>query len=167
MSYVGSNEVSYHLLARQEAHKRIIWTCSWNPFGHEFATGSRDKTVKIWAVVAESTVKHVTSLPQFGSSVTALSWLGLDRLKNVGLLAVGMENGLIELWNLSAKRGEVTEIPEITVSLAVRLDPLMCHVSSVNRLAWRDSEKSADCRSMQLASCGADHCVRIFEVDVD
>ncbi|KAK3421613.1 hypothetical protein EUGRSUZ_G02236 [Eucalyptus grandis] len=163
----GSDEVSYHLLARQEAHKRIIWTCSWNPSGHEFATGSRDKTVKIWAVVAESTVKHVTSLPQFGSSVTALSWLGLDRLKNVGLLAVGMENGLIELWNLSGKGGGVTEIPELTVSLAVRLDPLMCHVSSVNRLAWRDSGKKADCGSMQLASCGADHCVRIFEVDVD
>lgn len=117
--------------------------------------------------MAESTVKHVTSLPQFDSSVTALSWLGLDRPKNVGLLAVGMENGLIELWNLSGKGGEVTKIPEVTVSIAVRLDPLMCHVASVNRLAWRDREKSVDCRSMQLASCGADHCVRIFQVDVD
>ncbi|KAF2310942.1 hypothetical protein GH714_018676 [Hevea brasiliensis] len=39
----GVDEVGYQLLARQEAHKRIIWSCSWNPFGHEFATGSRTR----------------------------------------------------------------------------------------------------------------------------
>ncbi|CAN6998198.1 unnamed protein product [Brassica rapa subsp. trilocularis] len=31
-----------------EAQKRIIWACSWRPFGHQFATSSRDKTLKIW-----------------------------------------------------------------------------------------------------------------------
>ena len=70
------DEVSHRLIARQEAHKRIIWACSWNPFGHEFATGSRDKNVKIWAVDKGSSVKQLITLPQFSSIVTRL-YLGL------------------------------------------------------------------------------------------
>ena len=95
------DEVSHRLSARQEAHKRIIWACSWNPFGHEFATGSRDKNVKIWAVDKGSSVKQLMTLPQFSSSVTALSWYALDDQRNNGFLAVGMESGVIELWSLS------------------------------------------------------------------
>ncbi|XP_031251939.1 elongator complex protein 2 [Pistacia vera] len=162
-----SGKINYHLLARQEAHKRIIWACSWNPFGHEFATGSRDKTVKIWTVENES-VKQILTLPPFNSSVTALSWVGLDCQTNQGLLAVGMESGLIELWHLSIKRtnnGSIT-VPSVAASLVVKLDRFMCHVSPVNRLAWKTPEKSENCKSMQLASCGADHCVRVFDVTV-
>lgn len=153
----GTDEVSYQLLARQEAHKRIIWSCSWNPFGHQFATGSRDKTVKIWAVEQDSSVKQMMTLPQFSSSVTALSWVGIDRQSNHGLLAVGMENGLIELWSLTINKSAAA-------NLAVRFDTSLCHVSSVNRLSWRNPEKSEECRRMQLASCGADQCVRVFDV---
>ncbi|PKI59817.1 hypothetical protein CRG98_019823 [Punica granatum] len=162
-----TGDITHRLLARQEAHKRIIWACSWNPFSHEFATGSRDKTVKIWAVEGESSVKHISTLPQFSSSVTALSWVGLDWKQNSGLLAVGMENGLVELWALRIVRTEGTEVPKVSASLAARLDPLMCHISTVNRLAWRTSVKAEDLRTIQLASCGADQCVRVFEIDVE
>lgn len=165
---LGVDEMDCQLLTRQEAHKRIIWSCSWNPFGHEFATGSRDKTVKIWAIEKGSSVKQLMALPQFNSSVTALSWAGLDRLSNNGLLAVGMENGLIELWSLSVNRtGDgCLAVPAVTAGLATRLDPFSCHVSTVHHLAWRNSEKSADSRSMELASCGADHSVRVYKVNL-
>ena len=138
------DEIKYKLVTRQEAHKRIVWACSWNPSGHQFATGSRDKTVKIWAVTCSlsSCVELVTTLPTFKTSVTALSW------NRDGILAVGMESGLIELWNQT--------------SLVVQLDPFMCHVSSVSRLAWKESKDG--CESMELASSGADHCVRVFKV---
>ncbi|KAJ4833598.1 Elongator subunit elp2 [Turnera subulata] len=164
----GTDEISYELLARQEAHKRIIWSCSWNPFGHEFATGSRDKTVKIWAVEKESVVKLIITLPQFNSSITALSWVGIDRQTNHGLLAVGMESGLIELWNLTVKRSNDGSIllPGAAATVAMRIDPSMCHVSSVNGMSWRYHEKSEDSKSVQLASCGDDQCVRVFEVIV-
>ena len=169
------DEVSHRLIARQEAHKRIIWACSWNPFGHEFATGSRDKNVKIWAVDKEkgSSVKQLMTLPQFSSSVTALSLFALDDQRNNGFLAVGMESGVIELWSLSLTRPEdgSTTLRGVSVSAALftRLEPFMCHVSSVQRLAWRTTTSQAsggDCKRILLASCGADHCVRIFEVNV-
>lgn len=125
--------------------------------------------MKIWAVLKESSVKQIMTLPQFNSSVTALSWVGIDRERNHGFLAVGMENGLIELWSLTvtaADNGSVA-LPGVAASLAVQLDPSMCHVSSVNRISWRNHEKTDDCRSVQLASCGADQCVRVFEVIVN
>lgn len=59
--------------------------------------------MKIWAVTAESSVKPLTTLSQFKSSVSVLLWVGIDPKCN-GFLAVGMENGLIELWSLSTKR---------------------------------------------------------------
>lgn len=163
----GTGEIDYNLLVRQEAHKRIIWACSWNPFGHEFATGSRDKTVKIWAVEKASSVKQLLTLPQLNSSVTALSWAGLDQQRNRGILAVGTESGLLQLWSLHVERSDDSIATGVTAALIAQLDPFMCHVSSVNRLAWRNRENNEHCKSLQLASCGADHCVRLYEVIVD
>lgn len=165
----GPDEIKCSLLAKQEAHKRIIWTCSWNPFGHEFATGSRDKTVKIWAVENKSSCNQIMALPQFSSSVTALSWVGLYNQSVDGLIAIGMESGIIELWSISISRTDNGSSNKARgmASILVRLDPFMCHVSPVQHLAWRESEQTGDCKHMQLASCGADHCVRVFEVMVD
>ncbi|CAI0447363.1 unnamed protein product [Linum tenue] len=162
------DEISFPAVAKQEGHKRIIWSCSWNPSGHDFATGSRDKTVKIWTVVdsKDPWVKQIATLPQFSSSVTAVSWFGIDRQRDNGLVAVGMENGLIELWSITVRRNIDSGGSSASAALAIRLDPTMCHVSPVNRLSWRSREKSEDSRSVQLASCGADHCVRIFEVNL-
>ncbi|CAA7395598.1 unnamed protein product [Spirodela intermedia] len=149
-------EMDCRLLARQEAHKRIIWACSWNPFGHQFATGSRDKTVKLWAI-AGGAVRLALTLPPFGSGVTALSWAGRNRSLNHGLLAVGLESGLIELWSLTGGSGGPAVI---SAQPTARLDPLLCHVSTVNRLHWREDDHGP---TAQLASCGADNCVRVLE----
>ena len=122
--------------------------------------------MKIWAVEREYSVRQLMTLPQFSSSVTALSWVAVGDRRNNGLLAVGMENGLIELWSLSCSRADDGSIaaPGLAAALAVRIDPFTCHASTVNRLAWRKEEEN--CTSMQLASCGADNCVRVFEVTI-
>lgn len=123
--------------------------------------------MKIWAVESEASVKQLMTLPQFVSSVTALSWIGIHDRRNEGLLAIGMENGQIELWNLSYNRADDGSISAagLAAALAVRVDPFICHASVVNRLAWRKDGKNNT--SMQLASCGADNCVRVFEVTVE
>ncbi|KAL6544650.1 hypothetical protein OROMI_023512 [Orobanche minor] len=153
-----ADEVSHELIARQEAHKRIIWACSWNPFGHEFASGSRDKTVKIWKLKNGSSVKLLSTLATFKSSITALSCLRVESQKNHEILDVRMENGLIELWTLSTEAQNDV--------LAVRFDPFMCHVSVVYRLRWQNTNKEEDSTSVELASGRADHCVRIVKVCV-
>uniref|UniRef100_A0A0E0AX08 Elongator complex protein 2 n=1 Tax=Oryza glumipatula TaxID=40148 RepID=A0A0E0AX08_9ORYZ len=158
----------HHLVAKLEAHKRIIWACSWNPFSYEFATGSRDKTVKIWSVQDSSSVKLLVTLPQFHDSVTALAWTGRDRASNAGILAIGMDNGMIELWNISGGRASTDSSGSgsspLSFACMLRFDPLLCHVSTVHRLRWQKSDSSDEKSALQLASCGADHCVRVFEV---
>ncbi|KAG2255208.1 hypothetical protein Bca4012_092025 [Brassica carinata] len=104
--------------------------------GTQFTTSSRDKTVKIWSVEKDARIKQVLALPQFGSSVTAVAWTGLDHKDKSGCIAVGMESGLIELWNIKIKETE-EEGTTATAALVLRLEPFMCHVSAVNRLAWR------------------------------
>ncbi|KAL4189160.1 hypothetical protein AMTRI_Chr08g205590 [Amborella trichopoda] len=158
---LGEDRVTHQLLAKHEAHKRIIWACSWNPIGHEFATGSRDKTVKIWGLTKSSSeeafcVKQVMRLPPFKSSITALSWY-TPASNGVGFLAIGMEHGLIELWSVNCPSSALP---------ALRLDPFQCHVATVHRLSWRSLGESEDCHSLELASCGADHTVRVFTVKI-
>lgn len=167
LSFCELGEASHHLIAKQEAHKRIIWACAWNPFGHEFATGSRDKTVKIWAVDGSSSVKQLSILPQFHDSVTALAWVGRERSINSGILAVGMDDGLIELWSVSTGRtaaGHDSEPSAFSAVLSIRFDPVLCHVSTVLRLAWRERCTGGDSRATELASCGADQSIRVFKV---
>lgn len=119
--------------------------------------------MKIWAFEKGSgLVKLLMTLPTFKSSVTALSWLGIDKEGNLGILAVGMESGLIELWSLS----NVVSENRPNAALVIQFDPYTCHVSAINRLRWRDAIKDEDSTKVQLASCGVDHCVRIFEVVV-
>lgn len=158
--YSDNGEVSYKLMAKVEAHKRIIWACSWNPFGHQFATSSRDKTVKIWSVENNAEVKQILTLPQFGSSVTAVAWTGLDCKERNGCVAVGMESGLIELWKINIEEGTTA-----AAALALRLEPFMCHVSAVNRLAWRPTTEESETNQslLRLTSCGDDNCVRVFD----
>ncbi|KAF3569815.1 hypothetical protein F2Q69_00058386 [Brassica cretica] len=99
--------------------------------GTQFTTSSRDKTVKIWSVEKDARIKQVLALPQFGSSVTAVAWTGLDHKDKSGCIAVGMESGLIELWNIKIKETE-EEGTTATAALVLRLEPFMCHVSAVN-----------------------------------
>ncbi|KAE8659472.1 hypothetical protein F3Y22_tig00116962pilonHSYRG00498 [Hibiscus syriacus] len=93
-------------------------------------------TVKIWGVEKTYTVQQLLTLPPFNSSVNALSWVGLDRQRNHGLLAVGMETGLLEIWSLHVERGDDSiSTPSVNAAPIIQLDPFMCHVSAVNRLA--------------------------------
>lgn len=92
--------------------------------------------------------------------------MGCDRASNAGILAVGMDNGLIELWSVSGGRDSAGSTPDSPLSVACMLqfDPLLCHVSTVHRLRWREPSSTDEESALELASCGADHTVRLFEV---
>jgi WD40 repeat protein len=160
----------YRLVAKVEAHKRIVWAASWAPDGCSFATGSRDKLVKLWGVSVGADgraagVRQVGKLPVFSESVTALAWGAR------GILAVGLENGGLELW-----QGEPSGL-----SLTRRFEAGLCHVAAVQRIRWKSGPPlatrkvggkdlgdggRADGKRLQLATCGADHAVRIFSVEL-
>ena len=180
----GEDEVQHKLLARVDAHKRIIWACSWSPCSRFFATGSRDKTVKIWEVLETSEsnfqVRLITTLPPFKCSVTAVAWAPFAASEELYLLAIGKEDGSLELW-----RGKLTLSADGTKKLDMlfssKVDMFVCHAATIHRLCWRslptsvtqkenegqnELKNSVELRRLQLASCGADHTVRIYNVNL-
>jgi len=113
-AFVGSTKL--------KAHARIIWSCSWAPVrgAHYFATGSRDKSVKYFRVDAQGAPVEDACLPVFGAAVTAVAFAPMapqrgDRLFPEAAeladaaprltLAVGLEDGTIELWQSTTPLG--------------------------------------------------------------
>jgi elongator complex protein 2 len=156
--------------AKDAAHKRIIWSVDCCPFDESFfASGSRDGCVKIWKILDGDSldVQEFSSLnPAFHyegkpDSVTALAFAPISvRDISTGLLAVGLEAGLIELWSVPLERaGGTTASPTLYQSF----DPSICHVATVTKLAWRPLRSMQE-STLLLASASSDHGCRLFTV---
>jgi len=176
MDVLGTEEdVQHKQLARVDAHKRIIWACSWSPCSRFFATGSRDRTVKIWEVLetceGNFQVRLITALPPFKCSVTAVAWAPFTTLH---MLAIGKEDGSLELWRGNYQQ----ETRKLDMSYCSKVDTFSCHAATIHRLCWRalptpSTQKETELKSsrlelqtLQLASCGSDHTVRIYNVHI-
>ena len=113
-AFVGSTKL--------KAHARIIWSCSWAPVrgAHYFATGSRDKSVKCFRVDAQGSAVEDACLPVFGAAVTAVAFAPMAPQRGDKMfpeaaelaaaaprltLAVGLEDGTIELWQSTTPLG--------------------------------------------------------------
>lgn len=135
-----------------KAHKRIIWSCSWSPDSKIFVTGSRDQTFTLWgrrsgqwtSLAPATTMDHAVTAVAFApwSSSSSGSYL----------LTVGLENGSIHLFTVSAAESSVFQC-----TLLHSLDLAICPSASVARLTW-----SPDSSKLLLAAASADISVRVF-----
>ncbi|KAG0367962.1 Elongator subunit elp2 [Gamsiella multidivaricata] len=141
-----------------KAHARILWDCSWSHDDTLFATGSRDKTVKIWKTSIWTNMTTI-KLPEAVTAVEfAPSMPGREETQKEHVLAVGLEDGRIFLFRcLAEKPEEWTLLREIAREFT--------HAGMVNGLAWRlAKDENGALSKLQLASCGVDHSVRLFNV---
>ncbi|GBC05107.1 hypothetical protein RclHR1_06030007 [Rhizophagus clarus] len=151
----------YRLIAKNKAHSRIIWDCSWSHDDKLFATGSRDKTVKVWTQIKsqEQVQWECKTILKFQEAVTAVDFAPIV-VNQRYLLAIGLEDGKIFIYQ-SEDENQLEKWNEL-----VEVDKNECHVSSVNKLMWRNKniEKciSDENVKLQLASCGNDYCVRLL-----
>ncbi|KAF9278599.1 Elongator subunit elp2 [Mortierella alpina] len=150
-------EDPYKLVASNKAHARILWDCSWSHDDTMFATGSRDKTIKIWsqrngAWAAIATLK----LPE---AVTAVEFAPqVPGREGEHVLAAGLEDGRVFLFKA------LSEQPEMWAPLG-EIKRELTHVGTVNGLAWRLAQDEAGSKNkLQLASGGVDHSVRLFNI---
>ncbi|CAG8580109.1 9871_t:CDS:10 [Paraglomus occultum] len=147
----------YKLVTKNKAHARIIWDCSWSHDDLLFATGSRDKSVKIWRQVENkdsSSWSQVTTL-KFAEAVTALDFAGC-LTHGCYILAIGLENGDILLY-----QSKLSDAAKWTYLHAI--EKYLSHISTVTRLVWRKPQNN-DVGTLQIASCATDHSVRLFNV---
>uniref|UniRef100_A0A0M3J2W2 Elongator complex protein 2 n=1 Tax=Anisakis simplex TaxID=6269 RepID=A0A0M3J2W2_ANISI len=154
-------------------HSRIIWTCSWSSDDRYFATGARDKKVALWSVAAndneeKSTHVQIALQSKRSESVTAIAFCPC-LLNQSYVLAIGLENGQIELvaWNPSI--GTATDL-----SLLASLDGCRAHSQTIARLRFRpkpgkwmsvcESEKSTNENIYELASVANDNAVKVHRI---
>ena len=137
---------------KEEAHSRIIWACSWNINDKYFATGSRDKVIKIWG----NTNDKFSELCKFTCEqpVTALNYTQIANKNNsINTLIVGMENGNISVCRVSYNNN-VCKIENIYT-----IHKFLCHSLTVKRIKSIVKDKK-----LVIASCSDDFSIRVFEI---
>ena len=136
----------------EEAHTRIIWACSWTTNDKHFATGSRDKVIKLWG-------NHKDKYSEIGKmicehSVTALNFTQLiNKQSEAYILMVGMENGNISVCRVS-HQNTVCKLESL-----YNFHKFICHSLTVKRIKsiFKDQK-------LIVASCSEDFSVRVFEI---
>ena len=164
---------TYELLAASDVknnlHSRVIWCCAWTIDSLRFATGSRDGKIGIWTPIKSDdglnvTVTSVANLELSKECVTALAFAPI--LKNgFHILAIGLEKGIILLYRY---------LDSILENLNIIFQGNLGHDLAVKRLVFRpkvgrtgDKKSDSDKNVLQLASCGSDHIVKIFDLFLD
>ncbi|KAI9923561.1 hypothetical protein AWENTII_000528 [Aspergillus wentii] len=145
------------LASNPKGHSRMILGAAWAPVSanHVFATAGRDKSVKLWQMVAGSfACKSTISLT---SSVTAISFLPTV-LKNSFLIAVGLDNGEVSIHQIAVDGSETTPI--------VTVDRLVSPSKGITQLSWRPAaskDPQQECK-FELAVASEDTSARIYTI---
>ncbi|XP_026556812.1 elongator complex protein 2 [Pseudonaja textilis] len=157
-------------------HSRIIWTCDWTPDSNYFITGSRDKKAVIWGKCLPeenkdkdlALIQPCSPVLDVGDSVTAISASHTLASDGSFIIAIGTECGRIQLykWKPGNKK-----LPLSDWCKCVETDYSQSHTLTVKRLQWRTlvgkagQDTAESSKWLQLVSCGADHCVKIFSIN--
>nr|XP_033785479.1 elongator complex protein 2 isoform X2 [Geotrypetes seraphini] len=165
-----------HTDKKTAMHSRIIWSCDWTPDSKYFITGSRDKKVIIWGKCSTAaankengsgTIRPCSSILDMGDAVTTVSVSHVLAPDESYIIAIGLESGKIHLykWKLCEQPSacaDWTKCFETNLSQS--------HALTVKQLSWRSRVGRAGRddvdpdKWLQLASCGADYSVKIFDV---
>lgn len=130
-------------------HTRIVWSCSWSFDDKHFITTSRDKKLAIWSIEGEQALASYEGI----DAITACS-IGPSFINKTSyLIAIGYDNGKIELLEWSSDSKKVNKIGEILGKIG--------HHKTISRLAFRQTNET---NVYQLASSSHDHSVRIFKI---
>jgi WD40 repeat protein len=151
----------------------VIWGLAWSPDDQLLTTGSRDESVKLWAVRAAPPLaaspgeaqpapspllsQLAAPLPSLSSPVTSVSFAPSAEAsvaRTSYALAVGLEDGNLQVWQVSGEGGSLRG------NCSWRSDQFTRHAAAVKSICWRaDGQGGAP---MQIATCGNDHSVRVF-----
>lgn len=156
----------------------MLWGVAWSPDDGLVATGSRDETIKLWAVqqpgssevagpagqmAAMVSERPTATLPAFPSAVSSLAFS--PSLPSDGgrgsryLLAVGLESGELQVWSFPPSDGEGLQQG---LRCCWGTDSFTRHAAAVSAVCWRRVVGAGG--ELQIGTAGRDHSVRVFTV---
>jgi len=157
-------------------HSRIIWSCAWTHDDKYFVTVARDKKAVVWGERAGPAgdsclgpYTHCSVLSDINEPITAVHMAPVHVQSNEYLMAFGTDSGLIYIyrWKAPSDKSEATWIK------CLQLSHSEAHHLTVKRLRFCPSlgdphqGESASKSHIQLASCGADHTVKIYSINIE
>ncbi|XP_017054373.1 probable elongator complex protein 2 [Drosophila ficusphila] len=154
------SSAGYQLVASTDksngVHTRIIWSCDWSHDGQYFVTSSREGKVVAWKKGEDAEESSLNGWQAAGvldiknESITAVAFSHnyLNGTDDTYIVALGTETGLIKIYQFA--QGEWKLLSDLNKSQA--------HHLTVRRLQFRPGKQ------LQLASCGEDHLVRIYDI---
>ena len=94
-----------------EGHTQMVTRVAFSPDGFLLASGSRDKTLRFWSLSSWELVLNV----DIQTEITALAWTGSMSTAG-GHIAIGTQNGGVQLLHVIHKRGHSRENPVVELS---------------------------------------------------
>ena len=119
-------------------HTSHVISLAFKPNSYLLASGSADKTIRIWNVGDNTNLRHVRTLRGHTGSVISVAWSPDGRT-----LASGSGDGTVRLWN-----------PNNGINFAV----LRGHTEGINCVAWHPDGRI-------LASGSKDTTIRLWDPD--
>nr|CAG4713860.1 unnamed protein product [Naegleria fowleri] len=182
---------TYEPLLYQQCHERIIWDVSFSVDDLYVATGSRDSTVKIFRVPSQSMIEEILQkkeeeksnqvnlecvqsieMPQPVTSIQFIPKLIYEEFReyfqshklSMYLMAIGMEDGSIQIYDHVSDSGTETSSTTIQLKLLYSIPNNHAHSSTVRRVKWRVDASDPTRMKLELLTCSLDFSVRVFEV---
>ncbi|KAI9576037.1 probable elongator complex protein 2 [Glossina fuscipes] len=143
-------------------HTRVIWSCDWSHDSQYFITASRDGKAAVWTSSANEMEKSVSNgwhlhntLELKAESITAVSFADHMRENGSYVVALGCESGFIYIYEYNGNNWILLKL----------LSKSQAHHLTVKRVQFRPQKKEA-IDYYELASCGEDHLVRIYAIQL-
>ena len=89
-----------HALSVLQGHTDAVTTVSWSPDGSQLASGSRDKTARLWQISSGQTI---ATYKDHTAAIMSVAWRPLVS-NGVQLLASGGDDETVQVWNTQAAR---------------------------------------------------------------
>ena len=155
--YIKNNNSYEFIQNMKNAHKRIIWTCSWTLDEEYFITGSRDKFISLWKKGEDNKFKKFASL-ETKESVNAIDFIGKiygEKDNEKYIFIAGFESGKIVVGKFEVKEKKLEIIHEINKFLE--------NGAKTQKIRSFVKEKENIC---YFATSSEDYSVRIFKFNL-